>query len=132
MPRVHFGDWVNSTVDWLLDNVSWLFTFLESIFTGAYDGINAVLQAPEPLLLAGIFAVVAFWLRGALAGVLSFAGFAFIESMGLWENSMVTLALLLVATVIALVVSVPVGIWAARSDRVSGPGQRSSLQGSPS
>ncbi|MGC9377150.1 ABC transporter permease/substrate binding protein [Streptomyces sp. MH13] len=119
MPRIPLGDWVNSSVDWLLDNVSWLFTFFKSVFTGAYDGINAVLQAPEPLLLAGIFAVVAFWLRGALAGVLSFAGFAFIESLGLWENSMVTLALLLVATIIALVVSVPVGIWAARSDRVS-------------
>ena len=32
---------------------------------------------------------------------------------------MVTLSLVLVATVIALVISVPVGIWAARSDRVS-------------
>ncbi|MFC8101082.1 ABC transporter permease/substrate binding protein [Streptomyces sp. NPDC057363] len=119
MPRIPLGDWVNSTVDWLLDNVSWLFGFLETIFTGAYDGINAVLQAPQPLLLAGIFAVVAFWLRGTFAGVLSFAGFAFIESLGLWENSMVTLALLLVATIIALIISVPVGIWAARSDRVS-------------
>ncbi|MFV0136983.1 ABC transporter permease/substrate binding protein [Streptomyces sp. HMX87] len=119
MPRIPLGDWVNSTVDWLLDNVSWLFTFCKSVFTGAYDGINTVLQAPEPLLLAGIFAVLAFWLRGTLAGVLSFAGFAFIDSLGLWEDAMVTLALLLVATIIALAVSVPVGIWAARSDRVS-------------
>ncbi len=119
MPRIPLGDWVNSSVDWLLDNVSWLFTFCKSVFTGAYDGINTVLQAPEPLLLAGIFAVLAFWLRGTLAGVLSFAGFAFIDSLGLWEDAMVTLALLLVATVIALVISVPLGIWAARSDRVS-------------
>ncbi|MYU22839.1 ABC transporter permease/substrate binding protein [Streptomyces sp. SID8352] len=119
MPRIPLGDWVNTAVDWLLGNVSWLFTFLKTVFTGAYDGINAVLQAPEPLLLAGIFAVLAFWLRGAVAGVLSFLGFAFIDSMGLWEDSMVTLALLLVATIIALAVSVPVGIWAARSDRVS-------------
>jgi glycine betaine/proline transport system substrate-binding protein len=119
VPRIPLGDWVNSSVDWLLDNVSWLFTFLKDIFTGAYDGINAVLQAPEPLLLAGIFAVIAFWLRGTFAGILSFAGFAFIDSLELWENAMVTLALLLVATIIALVVAVPVGIWAARSDRVS-------------
>ncbi len=119
MPRIPLGDWVNSSVDWLLDNVSWLFTFLKDIFTGAYDGINAVLQAPEPLLLAGIFAVIAFWLRGTFAGILSFAGFAFIDSLELWEHAMMTLALLLVATIIALVVAVPVGIWAARSDRVS-------------
>jgi glycine betaine/proline transport system substrate-binding protein len=120
MPRIPLGDWVNDAVDWLLGHVSWFFDFLKSVFTGTYDGINAVLQAPEPLLLAGIFAVLAFWLRGTLAGVLAFVGFAFIDSLELWEDAMVTLSLVLVATIIALVVAVPLGIWAARSDRVSG------------
>ncbi|MET8076015.1 ABC transporter permease/substrate binding protein [Streptomyces sp. NPDC005303] len=120
MPRIPLGDWVNDTVDWLLDHVAWLFDFLKSVFTGTYDGIDAVLQAPQPLLLAGIFAVIAFWLRGTLAGVLTFAGFAFIDSLELWEDAMTTLSLVLVATIIALVVAVPVGIWAARSNRVSG------------
>ncbi|NEA48540.1 ABC transporter permease/substrate binding protein [Streptomyces sp. SID10815] len=119
MPRIPLGDWVNSAVDWLLGHMSWLFDFFKTVFTGAYDGINAVLQAPEPLLLAGILAVLAFWLRGTLAGVLTFAGFAFIDSLELWPDAMVTLSLVLVATLIALVISVPVGIWAARSDRVS-------------
>ncbi|MCI3275779.1 ABC transporter permease/substrate binding protein [Streptomyces cylindrosporus] len=120
MPRIPLGDWVNDTVDWLLGHASWLFDFLKTVFTGTYDGIETVLQAPEPLLLAGIFAVLAFWLRGTLAGVLTFAGFAFIDSLELWDDAMVTLSLVLVATIIALVISVPVGIWAARSDRVSG------------
>ncbi|MER5835775.1 ABC transporter permease/substrate binding protein [Streptomyces sp. NPDC002130] len=120
MPRIQLGSWVNDGVDWLTTHMAWLFDFCKTVFLGLYDGINAVLQAPEPLLLAGIFAVIAFWLRGTLAGVLTFAGFAFIDSLGLWENAMITLALVLVATVIALVISLPVGIWAARSDRVSG------------
>ncbi|MFI2377762.1 ABC transporter permease/substrate binding protein [Streptomyces sp. NPDC018964] len=119
MPRIPLGDWVNSVVDWLLAHVTWLFDFFKTVFTGAYDGVNAVLQAPEPLVLCGIFAVIAFWLRGTFAGVLTFAGFAFLDSLELWEDSMVTLSLVIVATVIALVVSVPLGIWAARSDRVS-------------
>ncbi|WP_328938961.1 ABC transporter permease/substrate binding protein [Streptomyces tauricus] len=119
MPRIPFGDWVNDAVDWLLNHMAWLFDFFKTVFLGAYDGINAVLQAPEPLLLAGIFAVIAFWLRGTSAGLLTFVGFAFIDSLELWENAMVTLSLVLVATIIALVISVPVGIWAARSDRVS-------------
>ncbi|MGW3681494.1 ABC transporter permease/substrate binding protein [Streptomyces prasinus] len=119
MPRIPLGAWVNSAVDWLLANVTWLFDFFKAVFTGAYDGVNAVLQAPEPLLLAGIFAVIAFWLRGTVAGVLTFVGFAFIDSLELWGDSMVTLSLVIVATVIALVIAVPVGIWAARSDRVS-------------
>jgi glycine betaine/proline transport system substrate-binding protein len=120
VPRIPLGDWVNDAVDWLLNHVSWLFDFLKTVFTGTYDGINAVLQAPQPLLLAGIFAVLAFWLRGTTAGLLTFVGFAFIDSLELWDDAMVTLSLVLVATIIALVISVPVGIWAARSDRVSG------------
>ncbi|MFI8071206.1 ABC transporter permease/substrate binding protein [Streptomyces sp. NPDC086033] len=120
MPRIPLGDWVNDTVDWLLDHVSWLFDLLKTVFTGTYDGIDAVLQAPQPLLLAGIFAVIAFWLRGTVAGLLTFAGFAFIDSLELWEDAMTTLSLVLVATIIALVIAVPVGIWAARSNRVSG------------
>ncbi|MCN9240885.1 ABC transporter permease/substrate binding protein [Streptomyces sp. RY43-2] len=120
MPRVPFGDWINSAVDWLTNHMAWLFDLCKTVFQGTYDGIDTVLQAPQPLLLAGIFAVIAFWLRGTSAGVLAFLGFAFIDSLGLWENAMVTLSLVLVATIIALVISVPVGIWAARSSRVSG------------
>ncbi|WP_405610872.1 ABC transporter permease/substrate binding protein [Streptomyces sp. NBC_00076] len=119
MPRIPFGDWVNSTVEWLLDHMAWLFDFLKTVFEGFYDGIDTVLQAPHPLLLAGIFAVIAFWLRGAVAGVLTFVGFAFVDSLELWDHAMMTLSLVLVATIIALVSAVPVGIWAARSDRVS-------------
>ncbi|MFE6164817.1 ABC transporter permease/substrate binding protein [Streptomyces sp. NPDC056486] len=120
MPRIPFGEWVNDSVDWLLSHMAWLFDFFQTVFQGAYDGISDVLQSPEPLLLAGIFAVIAFWLRGAIAGVLTFAGFAFIISLELWDHAMMTLALVLVSTIIALVISVPVGIWAARSSTVSG------------
>lgn len=116
MPRIQLGSWVNDAVDWLTTHMASLFDFCKTVFLGLYDGINAVLQAPEPLLLAGIFAVIAFWLRGTLAGVLTFAGFAFIDSLELWENAMITLALVLVATVIALVISIPVGVWAARAE----------------
>ncbi|MFJ8927736.1 ABC transporter permease/substrate binding protein [Streptomyces sp. NPDC102364] len=118
MPRIPFGDWVNTGVNWLLDNAAWLFDFFKAVFEGCYDGILAVLDAPQPLLLAGIFAVCAWWLRGLLAGVLSFVGFAFIDSLQLWEHAMMTLSLVLVATILALVIAVPIGIWAAYSERV--------------
>lgn len=119
MPRLPLGDWVDSGVDWLLAHMSWLFDAIKTVVEGMYDGINAVLTAPEPLLLAGILAVIAWWLRGLVAGVLAFAGFLLIDSLDLWDRAMSTLALVLVATVIALVISIPLGIWAARSRTVS-------------
>ncbi|MFG3290689.1 ABC transporter permease/substrate binding protein [Streptomyces sp. NPDC048179] len=119
MPRLPLGDWVDSGVNWLVAHMSWLFDAIRAVVEGMYDGIDGVLTAPAPLLLAGILAILAWWLRGAGAGVLAFAGFALVDSLDLWDRAMSTLALVLVATVIALVVSVPLGIWAARSKAVS-------------
>ncbi|MFJ7076592.1 ABC transporter permease/substrate binding protein [Streptomyces sp. NPDC098781] len=119
MPRLHLGDWVDSGVDWLVAHMGWLFDAIKAVVEGMYDGVNALLTAPEALLLAGIFAVLAWWLRGVVAGVLAFAGFALVDSLDLWDRAMSTLALVLVATVIALVLSIPLGIWAARSRTVS-------------
>ncbi|QKZ22770.1 ABC transporter permease/substrate binding protein [Streptomyces chartreusis] len=119
MPRLRLGDWVDSGVDWLVAHMGWLFDAIKAVVEGMYDGVNAVLTAPEPLLLAGILAVLAWWLRGVVAGVLAFGGFVLVDSLELWDRAMSTLALVLVATVIALVLSIPLGIWAARSKTVS-------------
>ncbi|KJY19368.1 glycine/betaine ABC transporter permease, partial [Streptomyces sp. NRRL S-104] len=67
----------------------------------------------------GILAIAAWWLRGLFAGLLAFAGFALVDSVGLWPDAMSTLSLVLVATLVTLVFAIPLGIWAARSDRVS-------------
>ncbi|MFE3555212.1 ABC transporter permease/substrate binding protein [Streptomyces sp. NPDC059193] len=119
MPRLHLGAWVDSGVDFLQSHLSWLFDAISAVVTGLYDGIDAVLSAPAPLLFAGILAVGAWWLRGLLAGLLAFAGFALVDSVGLWSEAMSTLSLVLVATLVTLVFAVPLGIWASRSDRVS-------------
>ncbi|MEU4211125.1 ABC transporter permease/substrate binding protein [Streptomyces sp. NPDC026206] len=120
MPRIHLGSWAESAVDWLQSHLSWLFDAVNTVLSGMYDGVNAVLGAPDALLMAGILAVVAWWLRGLSAGVLAFAGLALIDSFGLWDEAMATLSLVLVASLITLVVAVPLGVWAARDRRVGG------------
>lgn len=119
MPRLHLGAWVDSGVDFLQRHLTWLFDAISALVTGLYDGIDAVLSAPHPLLFAGILAVAAWWLRGLLAGLLAFAGLALIDSVDLWSDAMSTLSLVLVATLVTLVIAIPLGIWASRSDRVS-------------
>ncbi|MCX5383455.1 ABC transporter permease/substrate binding protein [Streptomyces sp. NBC_00083] len=119
MPRLHLGDWVDSAVNFLQAHLSWLFDAITHVVNGMYNGINTVLDAPQPLLFAGILAVVAWWLRGLSAGVLTFAGFALIDSIQLWDDTMSTLSLVLVAAIVTLVVAIPLGIWASRSTTVS-------------
>ncbi|MFJ8618081.1 ABC transporter permease/substrate binding protein [Streptomyces clavifer] len=119
MPRVSFGEWVESAVDWLQSNLTWIFDAIKAVLGGMYDGVNAVLGGGEPLLMAAIFAVIAFWLRGVVPAALTFVGFALIDSLALWDEAMATLSLVVVAAVITIVIAVPMGIWAARNNRVS-------------
>ncbi|MFJ6790509.1 ABC transporter permease/substrate binding protein [Streptomyces angustmyceticus] len=120
MPRIPIGSWADSLVEWLRDHAEWLFHFVTTVLGGFYDGILTVLSGPEPLLLTGIFAVIAWWLRGLPAAVLTFIGFALIDSIEQWHQTMQSLSLVLVACVITVAVAVPLGVWAARNRAVSG------------
>ena len=46
-------------------------------------------------------------------------GFSVIVGVDQWSNAMDSLALVIIATVVAVVISVPLGIWAASSNRAS-------------
>jgi glycine betaine/proline transport system permease protein/glycine betaine/proline transport system substrate-binding protein len=118
VPRVHFGDWVETAVGWLQSHLTWVFDIVNAVLDGMYSGVDTVLGGGEPLLMAGILAVIATWLRGLLPGVLAFVGLALVDALGLWNAAMDTLSLVLVAAVITVVLAVPLGVWAARSRRV--------------
>ncbi|MFH8571154.1 ABC transporter permease/substrate binding protein [Streptomyces sp. NPDC017993] len=120
MPRVQIGSWVSAAVDWLRDNLAWLFDFVTSVLTTLYNAIHTVLAGPEPLILAGILAVIAWWLRGLPAALLTFIGFALIDSIEQWDETVSSLSLVLVACLITVAVAIPLGILAARSRVVGG------------
>src|SRR5689334_10646771 len=79
---------------------------------------------PVPVIgWLGVVALVTF-LAAALGnlrvGVLALVGFTFLGLQGLWQESMDTLALTLSAVLLALVIGMPLGIWAGVSDRFNG------------
>lgn len=115
MPRIHLGNWAEDVVNWLTQHVSWLFDAISAVVNHLYDAVEWVLGGPSPLLMAAILAVVAFWLRGLTAGVLSFVGFALVDSLALWDQAMQSLSLVVVSGAVALVFAIPLGVWAARS-----------------
>jgi glycine betaine/proline transport system permease protein len=88
------------------------------------DAANSLLDATTNVLsrmtylgvivgAAAIAAVVAGWRLAIVAAV----GFSVMGLLGLWESSMETLALIIVSVGAALLVGIPLGIWAGRSDR---------------
>ena len=106
---------IDDSVDWITLKGAWLFDGISSAVTYALVNIEAVLKwAPWPAVVAGLallsFAVGRWGLTGFTAVALLFVGF-----MGLWENMMDTVALMVVAVVIAVAIGLPLGILAARN-----------------
>jgi glycine betaine/proline transport system permease protein len=119
MPEIDVGAPVGALVDWLTANFGPLFQAITAVMLFLLDAVLVVLTAPHPYVLTAVFVVLALLERKWGFGLFTLVAFLLIQAMGLWLEAMQTLAVVVVATVIAVAIGVPVGIWAARSRRAS-------------
>ncbi|MEO6826576.1 MAG: ABC transporter permease subunit [Microbacteriaceae bacterium] len=117
--RLPLGQWVESLVTFVTSTFSGLFDVIRAIFGGFYDLLNAILSFPPFWVLIILIMALGVFARGWIFGVGSGVGLLVIYGMDQWQNSIATLALTLVAASIAVALSIPLGIWAARSRAAS-------------
>ena len=87
---------------------------LDALVRWLYQLLSRWLTWPGTTLLGGLLALRFGGRRAAAIMVASFAAFG---ALGLWDDAMPTLALMLVAVALSLLVGVPLGVVAGRSDR---------------
>lgn len=119
LPSIPIGDWATTFINFLRRELSAVFDLIGTVLGTLMGWLETVLLWPEPLLFAVAAAALALWLRGWRFGLFSLLAFLLIQSMGFWGSTMETLALVLVATLIAVMVGIPMGILASRSTGVS-------------
>ena len=73
---------------------------------------------PWPIIILVMAGLAWLGARSWLAVLGTVASFFVIGYFGMWEDTMATLAIISVATLVCIVVGIPLGIWMARSDRV--------------
>ena len=117
--RLPLGDVVEGGVRWIIDALGWLFDAVAVLFGGLYDWLDASLSTPPFWAVILVIAAFAYWSKGLALAVGSAIGLLVIVAVGQWANAMDSLALVILAAVVAIAIAVPLGIWAARSDRVS-------------
>ncbi|MBH0009010.1 proline/glycine betaine ABC transporter permease [Salinibacterium sp. SWN1162] len=117
--RIPLGQWVENGIDFITDTFGFVFDFIKLIISSVADGMNFVFTSPPFWIMLIIFAVLAFVARGWLFSLGTTLGFLLILSLDQWENAMDTMALVLVAAAIAVFISVPLGILAAKYRTVS-------------
>ncbi|ASS58339.1 ABC transporter permease [Rhizobium leguminosarum] len=120
-----FDEWTDSALEWVSDNGEFLFDTIRQVLEGLYDGILWLLQLPPFYLVALIVALIGWRLVNVWFALLSGVALALCFSMGLWPETMSTLALVLTATALALAIGIPIGIAAGffpALDRFMEPG----------
>lgn len=113
------GTWVDTAVDWMTDNLEWLFDAISSFLSALIGALESVLLWPPAFVLVLIVAAIAFAVKGWRFGLFTAVSFSLIAMMGMWREAMSTLSLVLVASFVAVVIGVPLGILAARNERFS-------------
>ena len=77
-----------------------------------------LIVTPWPIIILIMAGLAWLGARSWPAVVGTVASFFVIGYFGMWEDTMATLAIISVATLVCIVVGIPLGIWMARSDRV--------------
>ena len=112
--KIPLGVWIKSFVEFLNDNAAWFFDFISDVLGFTINGLIDVLQWLPPLLLVAIFAALAYGLHRSWRLALMVAGsLLLIVNLGYWEQTIETLALVVFATLLCMLVGIPVGIAAA-------------------
>jgi glycine betaine/proline transport system permease protein len=113
------ADWINRWVEVLVNNYGDMFRKISDTLLWAVIHLESLLRATPWWLMLAVVGLLAWhatrrWLPTVvIVGLLLLVGTA-----GMWDKLMQTLALVLVATLLAVIIGIPQGVLAARSDRV--------------
>lgn len=116
--KIPIGKVAKAAVDWLTDNAYWIFDGISVGLEAMIDAILWILQTPHPLVIVGVVAVIAYVVRRKISFVaFVVASLLLIINQGYWEETTETVALVLGATFVCMVVGVPIGVAAAHRPR---------------
>ncbi|MBW6454660.1 MAG: proline/glycine betaine ABC transporter permease [Trueperaceae bacterium] len=115
--RIPLDRWFNDFINWLTFNYRPTFQAMKVPVEALLDGVSAVLLWLPPVVFIALVAIMAWRVAGWRIGVLAGASFTLIGMVGLWGLTMVTLSMVAASVLVCLIIGLPLGILAARSDR---------------
>lgn len=118
MIDIPVGRFFEFIIRWMQDNWDGFFEAITVTVKATLDTFEAILLLPHPLIMIAVLTILAWYVSGKGVAIFTIAGLFVIEGMGLWPETMDTMALIFTAVLIALLIGIPVGIWASKNDVV--------------
>jgi len=112
-----FADWINTLVrDWLVPNFRPLFRSMQWPITQVLNGLSAFLNATPMVVFTIALALIAWRTAGRGVALFTLIALSFIDVIGLWSETMTTLSMVITAVFFCIIIGIPLGVLAARSD----------------
>ncbi|PID56250.1 ABC transporter permease [candidate division KSB3 bacterium] len=117
-PKIYFplAKWIDRFVDWLTVQGDVFFDVISRCLLVPLLGLERGLLYLPWFVIIAVLAFAAWKLSGWKLALGATLGLLFIGVLGLWKLAMSTLAIVIAATVLAVLIGVPIGISMARSD----------------
>lgn len=113
--KLPLGSWLSDALTWTVENYRPFFQTVKAPFDTVLESLTHFMTSAPPTLVIAVIMLLTWqlsnWrLAAALAAILFFVGF-----IGVWPETMTTLAIVLTALVFSLAVGIPLGILSTRS-----------------
>lgn len=109
--------WITDGINWLVDNHRGFFLKLKWPVEQTLNGIDHGLNALHPVIIIIAVLLIAWRIAGWRISLFSALSLIFVGLLGLWEDTMTTLAMVVSSVLFCIIAGVPLGICAGRSDR---------------
>ncbi|MDC3413761.1 proline/glycine betaine ABC transporter permease [Aquibacillus sp. 3ASR75-286] len=115
--KLPIAEIIKSLTVWITDTFSFLFDPIKNQFGDFMEWFGDRLASIPPVIVILIVAIFAFFVSGKKYGlaVFSIIGLWLIYNQGLWEELMLTFALVAISSVLSVVIGVPIGILMSKS-----------------
>jgi glycine betaine/proline transport system permease protein len=113
---IPIGEWIEGNIkEWLFEQRP-LFKKISAPIDTVLNSLDSLLNfIPFPIILF-IFVFFAFRTNGLKFAIFSFLSLIFIDLVDLWSESMTTLAMIFTAVLFCMLIGIPLGILASRSN----------------
>ena len=113
---IPIGEWIEGNVkEWLFEQRP-LFKKISAPIDTVLNSLDSLFNfIPFPIILL-IFVFFAYRTNGLKFAIFSFVSLVFIDLVDLWSESMTTLAMIFTAVLFCMLIGIPLGILASRSN----------------
>ncbi len=113
---IPLGEWIEGNIkEWLFEQRP-LFKKISAPIDTVLNSLDSLFNfVPFPIILL-IFVIFAYRTNGVKFAIFSFLSLLFIDLVDLWSESMTTLAMIFTAVLFCMIIGIPLGIIASRSN----------------